>query len=622
MGKVIVKESSLNPSISSTLSLVGKIKLSVLIGVFLILLLPRPISAKDYSIDSADFIVQLKSDGSAYITETRIYNFDGSFSWADEWIPLKGNSIKNYELWEGNNKYKENSLTLPGNYSINVDGDKFYIKWYYVAQNEERTFTSKYVIQHAVTNHSDISEFYWQLVGDEWTKGTKNVSAKVYLPIPAPSDKIWAFGHGPTNGKVSIVTASEVDFSATNLPPKKFFEVRVLFPKLESVASTNSGKQSLTAILAEERGFQARTKAKGIFLVILLGFLSILPLWRFLYWFNKWRVFGDDAPLPEVNLAGKLHEPPSDLEPVLVETLLAAETYKPSSKSVVATIIDLVRKKILSIEREEKKSLWGKRSEYILLKNEAVLRKSKLGSHELKLIHFLFGYGVKRITFNEMKNIAMRKPTSTRSFWEGWQKDAFDNLIQKGFIDKESKKVREKLSLELIIYFVLGILYFTFVIPLGIDYVGGVLFVPIVITIVSFLVLIVLVLFMYKRTDRGNWELASWKAFKVWLKDYSVTKNYPIDSVILWEKYLVYGAALGISLKALSELPIKFSEAYASSNLYVVGYSGGGGGLGDVSASFANLSSAMSGLSVSFSGYGAAGVGGAGGFSGGGGGAG
>jgi len=51
-------------------------------------LLATNASAKDYSIKTADFKVQLQEDGSAEVTETRTYYFDGSYSWADEWIDL------------------------------------------------------------------------------------------------------------------------------------------------------------------------------------------------------------------------------------------------------------------------------------------------------------------------------------------------------------------------------------------------------------------------------------------------------------------------------------------------------------------------------------------------------
>jgi len=39
--------------------------------------------------------------------------------------------------------------------------------------------------------------FYWQLIGDAWTKPTGNVTARVLLPVSVARDQIWAFGHGP-----------------------------------------------------------------------------------------------------------------------------------------------------------------------------------------------------------------------------------------------------------------------------------------------------------------------------------------------------------------------------------------------------------------------------------------
>lgn len=122
--------------------------------------------------------------------------------------------------------------------------------------------------------------------------------------------------------------------------------------------------------------------------------------------------------------------------------------------------------------------------------------------------------------------------------------------------------------------------------------------------------------FMENKTDRGSQELAGWIAFRKWLKDYSVTKNSPIDSVVLWEKYIVYGTALGISLKALSQLPINMTKVAATSGLVYAGYTSSS----NLSSSFSGLSSGFTSLSSAFSSYGASGVGSSGGFSGGGGG--
>jgi len=65
--------------------------------------------------------------------------------------------------------------------------------------------------------------------------------------------------------------------------------------------------------------------------------------------------------------------------------------------------------------------------------------------------------------------------------------------------------------------------------------------------------------FREKRTEKGREETARWLAFKKHLEEYSKTVKEPIDSLNLWEKYLIYGIVLGVSKKALSQFPINFS---------------------------------------------------------------
>jgi len=138
------------------------------------LILPRPVSAKDYSITSVDFKFQLNEDGSADVVEQRTYYFDGSYSWIDQWIPLKiknqkskikndkSYKISNFELWEKGKKYLQNNTMAKNTYELTITPEKLYLKAYYSANYESKTFTLKYKIDNAVTNHKDIAEFYWQ----------------------------------------------------------------------------------------------------------------------------------------------------------------------------------------------------------------------------------------------------------------------------------------------------------------------------------------------------------------------------------------------------------------------------------------------------------------------------
>ena len=608
-----------------------KVLLTLFTTILLLAVFPAKAFAKDYWIKSADFKVDLNPDGSAIVTETRSYAFKGSYSWADEWINLKAKCVKKaescenykisgFEIWEGDKKFSQADSAFPYTYQLTISPDKLYIKWFYSVLNQDKIFTLRYRIVNAITNSKDISEFYWQLIGGEWQKGSREVTAQVFLPGQAPSDKIWAFGHGPLNGQIKIVSDREVDFSAQNLPSRKFFEVRVLFPKAETYINARQSSQTLQEILEEEKGFATKTRTLSFLPFLLLLLFGTFSIYKSSYWIYKWFKIGRDEPLPEVNLAGKLHEPPSDLPPVLVETLNNWNLC-PTGKSLVASILELARRKIVGVGREkrvQKLGILGKSEEYYLvLKNEDILSvKSKEASPlEKRLLDFIFSSGNK-VSFDQIKKFGTTKPSSTMEFWKWWRENPKEELVARGFLERESFEAEKKLDRDIILTVIFTVIY-AFSFPFW-GILGGIWSIAGFISLfpLNFFAIIILAVLkplINKRTSKGNKELAGWRAFRSWLKDYSVTKNYPIDSVILWEKYLVYGSALGISLKALSQLPIKYSEAYASSGLYLAGAT-------NAQTSFAGLGASLSSLSSSVSSYGAHGVGSSGGFSGGGGG--
>jgi hypothetical protein len=68
--------------------------------ILLFIISVAPVLAKDYSFPQVSFLVHLQPDGSAQVEEKRTYNFNGSFSWADEYIKVKSQNskVKNYQI--------------------------------------------------------------------------------------------------------------------------------------------------------------------------------------------------------------------------------------------------------------------------------------------------------------------------------------------------------------------------------------------------------------------------------------------------------------------------------------------------------------------------------------------
>lgn len=71
---------------------------------------------------------------------------------------------------------------------------------------------------------------------------------------------------------------------------------------------------------------------------------------------------------------------------------------------------------------------------------------------------------------------------------------------------------------------------------------------------------------LYKLTQKGEDEQAEWKGLSKYLKHYSLLNERGVFDIIIWEKYLVYATAFGISEKVIEELhasyPYVFTEEY------------------------------------------------------------
>ena len=61
-------------------------------------------------------------------------------------------------------------------------------------------------------------------------------------------------------------------------------------------------------------------------------------------------------------------------------------------------------------------------------------------------------------------------------------------------------------------------------------------------------------------SQKGVDEKEQWKAFKKYMEEFSLLKDKEIPALILWEKYLVFATAFGISEKVLKQLKVVYPE--------------------------------------------------------------
>jgi hypothetical protein len=125
-----------------------------------------------------------------------------------------------------------------------------------------------------------------------------------------------------------------------------------------------------------------------------------------------------------------------------------------------------------------------------------------------------------------------------------------------------------------------------------------------------------------RRTPAGAQRVAEWQAFKRHLEDFSDLEEAPVGHLILWERYLVYAVALGVTAQVARALAARIPPESASTFApWFVGHHGPGAldSVGSLSG-FANGFGPVIVAAAQPPSSSSSGVGGGGGFSGGGGG--
>ncbi|MBN2366077.1 MAG: DUF2207 domain-containing protein, partial [Calditrichaeota bacterium] len=122
--------------------------------------------AKSYSLERVQVHAVVQPDGSIDITESRTYNFRGRFSWADYRLPVSGfGGVENFTLADNFGNYIPENNEEPGSYLVEYSDSEFYVRWFYSAENESRTFHLRYSLTDVISVFSDVAELYFKFVG-------------------------------------------------------------------------------------------------------------------------------------------------------------------------------------------------------------------------------------------------------------------------------------------------------------------------------------------------------------------------------------------------------------------------------------------------------------------------
>ena len=498
----------------------------------------RSFKITDYSAQ-----VEILQNGDIEVREFFSYSFDGNFNGIIRSIGLKGS--EGLASFKASEYYPiEKELEVSQSEENNVLTFRIYDK----SSNEDKVFLLEYRLKNVATLYNDTAEFYWKFFDKTNTSSIGHVQIELEFAKNVPRDDLKVFGHGPSGGEVSIENDGKVLYKVNRLSSGEMVEARILFPlELVSESSKIIRENKFAEIMEEEiRWAKSANREMSIFI---FGFL-LAPLLLIFNIFFAIRIYYkyDKELKPDVDFE-YYRELPGNITPAVLSKLMSIQGV--GSKDILATLMDLVRKKYLKVEEISA----GRKKDYIFtkVKSEAV----GLKKHEVNLIQWLF-YSIGdggTVSLKDIKDYAKASLTqsSFRKDYLRWVKKVGEEFKKFNYFgqSKESIKVTWKVILielgVILVFALVGLL-------LGGNWFA---FFPGLFTVIftgSFLIIYGAIL--KKKTRLGINEYTKWRAFKRFLLHFSNMKDYEIPSIAVWEHYLVYAISLGVAEKVISRLKV------------------------------------------------------------------
>lgn len=512
---------------------------------FLFLIISIVSFAASFNISDLDVEAKLQKDGSMLVSEAVTYDIDEINGIYFD-IDAKGyGGITSLQVFEDEGHYEDNVISYrevdPVNYEVTENDEVYRIKLFSRNNNNTRTFKFVYTLPEAIKVYDDVAQLNRKMVGQDWQQGISTVRVTIELPVSKDYDnsKVLVFGHGPLTGEVDKIENTVV-YKLDDYYPGDFLEAHILIEPvifsefdpskvihknmkqelldMEARLADEANEERENALKREERLQKISSNAKPI-----VGGLA--SIWAVLMYyihvvFKRKNKVKDDIKY--------LRELPDNSSPALVGGII---TKSINDNEILATIVDLIRRKVLTLETSDKKTI-------ITLMGST----EKLSAQEKTIIDIYindFGDGKSL----DLKSIGFfhKVPMKTARKFEKWSNYIISEMNRKGL-------VYEHMGCGAIFIFVL----ISIVIAFG----------SIIQTILTenpiFMIGMPLGAILFISTvaaESPSKKLAEtkskWQAFKNFLSDYSQLEEAKITSIHLWEQYFVYAVALGVSDKVV-----------------------------------------------------------------------
>lgn len=317
---------------------------------------------QEYQIPEIHIEAYILKDGTLLIHETRQYDFQGSFSWADYRLPRRGfDEINQIQVREGEQIYHLSESEEPGTFSVTYSSREVIVTWHYSASDTTRIFTLSYELSGAILHGEEWSELFWSWIGSGREKSTPVFSASLFFPEELASDSLFFWSRTPEGLVDFSHDGNRLFFSAGNLSRSQDLPVRILMPVTlfdPDVIQERHSSIDLERITAEEeeiaRREREREERRAAVAELAPGLALLLSLLSIGFFIAIYRNYGRRYQTKTISSVSTTMIP-DDAKPAMAGRLLSF--YQTQPLHLTATLFDLARRGWFTLQetREDKK---------------------------------------------------------------------------------------------------------------------------------------------------------------------------------------------------------------------------------------------------------------------------
>ena len=433
---------------------------------------------------------------------------------------------------------------------------------------------------HGVTTaHPDVAEFQWEPVGDTNQIPVEHVSANVKLPKQTGTEKdkdAKAWLHFAGRGSYDVVDDSRIRFSADRIEPGQHLDLVVLFDagRTSSVVRTDS-QPARDRIIKQERQHYERWHAEqtrrariglltGILVLLAAIALIVVMLWQ------AFRTYGDSQYRGDIIY----YRQPPDLSPAVAAVIndLMLTRESPIGRQLSATILSLASKRaiaLIPVKYEDRANSGGGSLTKVM---RSLLHKGKRQSMEVVInpvcsqdraslalslseeacLTMLEGasalMGSKDERFDLYEMIALF--SSTEANHGKVYLEAFDKAVKYETNNADLRAYRH--GIEVLPF--LAVLLAAFILLAG--FLPGTVLVraPLAVLLVAVAAFSIRYGSSQVLSRNGQLMAGQVSGLRRYLLDFSDFSHRGVEDLVLWDRYLVYAAAFGISDRVVAQL--------------------------------------------------------------------